>query len=574
MTSALLRTLAPTPLPRRPDPSHRPDPARRLRAVATRFPATLTALAVVVLLGALAGTFVRPLAESGVAAAASYGWTALLEGRWWTVLGGAGFAVTPVLYVPVLLSLALGLGLAERAVGSLRAIGLWAAGHLVGVLGGLALIGLTDPGLRPGLDAGPSGGSLFAGYLGAAALAPRWRSVVRGGLLAYALTWFVVVHHVADTVHLVAVLAAAALASLTSDAWVAGRRRQPAGADPGAVLDNLVRHGGGTLGWMHTWPGMQHLVTPRGHVAYRVHAGVALALGDPVGDAGFRREAPALFAAHCRARGLRPAWFAASSATAGAAGGHRLVVATDSLLDLPGLEFRGKAWQDVRTSRNRAAREGIRCWIGPLAAQSPEVRAQVRALSQGWLAEQRTPELGFTLGGIDQALDPAVRVALALDEQGTVHGVTSWLPVHGPGGRVRGWTLDVMRRGHGFGPVIEFLISEAAMTFRAEGAELLSLSGAPLSGGEDDRTPRLSVQGLLDSSATLLDPLYGFTSLHAFKRKFSPRTEPMFLVHDRRRDLPRIGLAVVLAYLRTPEVPRRDPAPAALAPVEHEPVAA
>ncbi len=34
-------------------------------------------------------------------------------------------------------------------------------------------------------------------------------------------------------------------------------------------------------------------------------------------------------------------------------------VAEESLLDLPGLAFKGKAYQDVRTAMNHASREGV-----------------------------------------------------------------------------------------------------------------------------------------------------------------------------------------------------------------------
>jgi len=52
----------------------------------------------------------------------------------------------------------------------------------------------------------------------------------------------------------------------------------------------------------------------------------------------------------------------------------------------------------------------------------------------------------FTLGGVDEALDPHVRVGLALDSDSTVHGVTSGMPVHASGGgEPVGCTLDVMR---------------------------------------------------------------------------------------------------------------------------------
>ncbi len=42
--------------------------------------------------------------------------------------------------------------------------------------------------------------------------------------------------------------------------------------------------------------------------------------------------------------------------------------------------------------------------------------------------------MGFTLGGVDEALDPDTMVGLAVDADVTVHGVTSWLPVYSAGG--------------------------------------------------------------------------------------------------------------------------------------------
>ncbi len=523
-------------------------------------------------LGMAAGSLSHPLYGTW-AGDLRFGLQPLIDGRWWTVLTGAAFGLEPKLYVPVLVSFIGLVGLAEQVGGTLRAAAMWLTGHLVGVLGALGLIALfAHDGLRRAVDAGPSGGALFAGYLAAGALPSRWRSALRGGVLGYALLWFVFVHHLADVVHLVAVLAAALVALVWGDSWLAGRSGRPdaeptgPAAEPGrsrrsgTEVDherarNLLRtHGGGTMSWMTTWPDLSYCFSPDGdgYVGYRVHAGVALALGDPVGTPQWRDRAATVFAAHCRARGLRPVWFAVSSETAALTGARTLQVAEDSLLDLSDLEFRGKRWQDVRTARNRAARESIHCWIGPLADQTDSVQAQCRALSEAWLATQRCPELGFTLGGIAQALDPDTRVAIALDAGGTVHGITSWLPIHGPGGRIRGWTLDLMRRGQGFAPVMEYLIAEACVAFRGEGAEIVSLSGAPLAHSRGAEVPGDRLQRLLDGSARLLEPLYGFASLHAFKHKFSPRPEPLMLCYRRRRDLPGIGLAVLLAFLHSP----------------------
>jgi lysylphosphatidylglycerol synthetase-like protein (DUF2156 family) len=158
--------------------------------------------------------------------------------------------------------------------------------------------------------------------------------------------------------------------------------------------------------------------------------------------------------------------------------------------------------------------------------------------------------MGFTLGGLDELADVEVRCLLAVDADRTVHGVTSWLPVHRDG-EVVGWTLDFMRRRSGPGVlrgVMEFLIASAAQDFRTEGAEFASLSGAPLA--HHDETPESSaLYRLLDRTGRALEPVYGFRSLLAFKEKFQPRHAPLFLTYPEPVALPAIGVAIGRAYL-------------------------
>ncbi|EWT00961.1 hypothetical protein N865_12090 [Intrasporangium oryzae NRRL B-24470] len=317
----------------------------------------------------------------------------------------------------------------------------------------------------------------------------------------------------------------------------------------------LTTHGSaGRLSWMTTWRGNRWFFSERqeGYVAHRVGAGVALALGDPVSATGDRSALLLEFARRARRDGLVPCAFAASAETAAAArriGWRSLEVAQEAVIDLGTLDFVGKRWQDVRTALNQAARRGITFRLVRLADEPEGVRAQVARISRGWLEDKRLPELGFTLGGVEEALDPRVRVGLAVDADGRVHGVTSWLPVLRPGdGAVVGWTLDVMRRGPaGFRAVMDFLIASACLAFRDEGCDTVSLSAAPLARVADQ--PRHGLESVLDRLGQGLEPYYGFRSLHAFKAKFQPRYEPLHLLYPDEAALPRIGLALVQAYL-------------------------
>jgi len=174
---------------------------------------------------------------------------------------------------------------------------------------------------------------------------------------------------------------------------------------------------------------------------------------------------------------------------------------------------------------------------------------QIRAISEEWVADKGLPEMGFTLGGLDELNDPAVACLLAVDAEGNVHAVTSWLPIHRDG-KVVGATLDFMRRATNteFRGVMEFLIASAAMAYRDHGMELLSLSGAPLARLERGRTPT-AIQRQLDGLGRALEPVYGFRSLLAFKAKFQPEYRPLFLAYPDRTALPAVATALTRAYL-------------------------
>ncbi|MDN5745827.1 MAG: phosphatidylglycerol lysyltransferase domain-containing protein, partial [Nocardioidaceae bacterium] len=465
-------------------------------------------------------------------------------------------------YLPVLLSFAVCVGYAEPRLGTWRTALLWLTTQVGSVLTASALVLALGPSsMAQALDVGPSGGALAVGAAITAFMTVALRRFTRLALVGYAVVSFLVVGHLADVVHLIAVLGGLLIG------MVMRPRLRTVMVNRNPALEHLQQEGGGSISWMTTWPGMRYFYDPRGegYLAFRVHLGVALALGDPIGTPDWRRRAPAAFAGFCAEQQLIPCHFAVSEPVAQAIGGRSLQIGEDTLLDLPELEFRGKQWQDVRTARNRAGREGVRCEIVALADADPRIIAQVRTISDGWLARQRTPELGFTLGGVDQAMDPRVRVALALDAEDRVHGFLSWMPVHGGEGRIDGWTLDLMRRpDDGFRPVIEFLIAESCLTFKDEGARVVSLSTAPLARSEG--TPEGWLQRGLERGAGVLEPWYGFASLHAFKAKFSPRCEALHLVYRRHGDLPRIAVAVLTAYLVTPKTrdvhaPRALPMP-------------
>lgn len=178
-------------------------------------------------------------------------------------------------------------------------------------------------------------------------------------------------------------------------------------------------------------------------------------------------------------------------------------------------------------------------------------RADVAALSRRrpgrWL-----PELGFTIGGVAELVDPAVRLALAVGPDDRVQAVTSWLPTSSQGALL-GLTLDVMRRS-ATAPngLVEVLIAEVLADAARSDLDFVSLSVAPLAEGSG-RLATVLAPGV--------EPLYGCRSLAAFKDKFGPEYRPLVLAVPHVAQLPAVALAVGRAYLPVRPRPRIGGAP-------------
>ncbi|MGV2481006.1 UNVERIFIED_CONTAM: DUF2156 domain-containing protein, partial [Salmonella enterica subsp. enterica serovar Weltevreden] len=88
-----------------------------------------------------------------------------------------------------------------------------------------------------------------------------------------------------------------------------------------------------------------------------------------------------------------PCFFSAGEATRAAVpeGWRSLVVADDTIVDLPGLQFTGEAWGAVRSSLNRAEREGMTFRMTRLGDEPWGVQAQLRAISEMWVGDKGLP---------------------------------------------------------------------------------------------------------------------------------------------------------------------------------------
>jgi len=340
------------------------------------------------------------------------------------------------------------------------------------------------------------------------------------------------------------------------------------------VRPALQRGAVGSLSHMATWPGNSYWIAADGAtvVAYRVVGSVAITtaapLGPPADDDQALRDVLGQFARFADDNGWTPVFYSVPATLSPIfrdMGWETLVVAEETVVRPRTWQTTGKKWQDVRTSINRADRAGIRAEWTTWAELPLAWASQIDQMSEEWVAEKELPEMGFTLGGVEELRDPQVRLMLAVDAEDRVQAATSWLPTWRDG-VVIGWTLDFMRRRpDGINGVMEFLIARSAMRMKEDDIEFMSLSAAPLAQtraaspasasaepGEERRES--AVERILEFLADSLEPVYGFRSLLEFKRKFQPELVPLIMAYPDATALPTIGLALTRAYLPSTSV--------------------
>jgi len=348
------------------------------------------------------------------------------------------------------------------------------------------------------------------------------------------------------------------------------RSRAPALAPPGEaelaeVVALMERHGGGAFGHLvllgdkHLfWPPGRRAVIPFGRIRDRL-----VALGDPIGDPAAADGAVAAFRDFADRHGMLPVFYEVPEPAV-----HRYHDAGFVLFKLgeaawvrvADFSLEGRKGQPVRHGVNRAVREGLSVVVVAPPLEGP-LLADLKAVSDAWLAGRRSAEKGFSLGRFEgRYLDRAPVAVVRAGER--VVAFASLMPGYGDRECL---SVDLMRHAPEAPPgTMDFLFAELIAWARGEGYRWFNLGMAPLAGVGETRyaRPRERVARLAFEHGSRL---YNYKGLRSFKEKFGPEWRGAYLAYPPFTPLPMllVDLAALVAggyrriLLRPPG--RRDP---------------
>lgn len=284
----------------------------------------------------------------------------------------------------------------------------------------------------------------------------------------------------------------------------------------------------------------------RSLVSYALWRNFALTLADPVGPAEKRAEAVREFIAFCAEQDWEPVFYEVGPGSLEiyqAAGFTTFKIGECATIPLPTLALAGRKFQELRTARSRAAREGVTLRRLPAGeALDPALAREMREVSDGWLARKKGGEMAFDMGAFSEEEIMERGAVLAVRETGRVEAFATWLPYAGGRGRC----VDLMRSRPEIPSVMDFVIVESLLGFQAEGLEEASLANAPLANTDAELDSRhdKAVRYLYEN----FNRVYGYKSLFHFKKKYDPRWTGRYLAYRKHSDLPLIACAMVAVH--------------------------
>ena len=290
----------------------------------------------------------------------------------------------------------------------------------------------------------------------------------------------------------------------------------------------------------------------RAFLAYRVVGGVAVVSGDPIGPRSEFERLVTRFIAFAHERDWRIVILGAGErclALYRARGLHALYHGDEAVLEVASFSLDGRQIRKVRQSVHRLAAAGYTAEALHPRAIEPDLRLRLESIAREWRGAAPSRGFAMALDALFRLEEQEALFVIGRDPDGEPQGFLHFA-VSQPGSALSLSSMPRLRTTpNGFN---EWLVAETVEWARANGYGRISLNFAPFAAlltpqAELSRLQRLERRVLLAFKGR-----FQLDNLLLFNRKFFPSWERRFVVYERRRDLPRVGIAALAAEAYLP----------------------
>lgn len=262
-------------------------------------------------------------------------------------------------------------------------------------------------------------------------------------------------------------------------------------------------------------------------VAYGVKGGMALAVGDPVGEIGSIRLLLPEFEEYCIRNGWSPAFIYVSERLLNIYqnyGFSTIKVGEDALVNLTYFSEETANNKHFRHINNRFTKEGLSV-ERHLPPHSKQLLQQMSATSKDWLRLPEKKEWRFLAGSYSNGYMGMGPVYTASNQAGKVQAFANQIPSFAPGQA----TIDLMRhRRNATSGIMDFLLRGIMLELGQAGYREFNLGLAPLSGLDVSGKPEEKLLNLIYQSN---QSFISFQGLRQFKSKFEPEWQPKYVAY-------------------------------------------
>ncbi len=304
------------------------------------------------------------------------------------------------------------------------------------------------------------------------------------------------------------------------------------------------RHGRSTLDFFKLWKDKSYFFDPSHQcfIAFRVAAGFAIALGDPVGPEERIADTVRHFRDFCRENDWKPVFHQTLPdflPIYRSLGFRKLKIGDDAIIDLTRFTLEGKAWRSLRSRNSQLEKSGVYVQVFEPPVPAP-VLQQAEEVSQQWLRIPGRRERSFTLGAFEREYVRNTTVIAAFDAAGRMLAFVNQPPCYRPGEA----TIDLMRRREDVpNGIMDYLFVKVFQRAKQQGYARFSLGMAPMSGFEEREHASLEERAI-HNFFQRLNFLFSYEGLRHYKGKFAHCWEPRYIIYRNPLDLPRLAIAI------------------------------